>query len=507
MKTKLTITVDRDLVPGAKQMARERGVSLSSIIEGALRELTDPDAHIGRLLDPWDRRRFRGANPCTPRLMPFPRLAAFLLAPLLLAPVGVELFLSEAGPARDLPASPSPMPAAAVPQDTVRADLIDYGSGAFPVQVEDRLQAEMARAILDGLGGFVSLPGIGPEGPEAPLQLVVELPAPTTFQSFAVPPMSNFGCCRGTHIRTVTVEGSPSGPDEGFVELASFEVAPEVFDADQEFPAASAASVRWLRISLAGRQAPDPDDYRPTTFTDLRGYGEQETREAGPDEFTGIFLTGGGSGGGNGNRIELLQDGALVTGCVQSGGAVRELSGGIENGILKVLAGDGVPSLFLVDSQGRLLSVEVGRSFGRRVGEPGGNPMDCAALRGESINGVGQALDACESAVIYGVNFDVDSDRLRPDADPALEQILEALEARPSLTVTVEGHTDSDASEAYNLDLSQRRAASVVAWLVDRGVDAARLTALGVGEAQPIADNESTAGKAANRRVEIRPDC
>lgn len=401
----------------------------------------------------------------------------------------------------------TPLAASPLAQDTVRADLIDYGSGAFPVAVDDRLTGEVARAVLDGLGGFIALPGIESEGPEEPIRLVVELPASTTFTSFAVPPMSSFGCCRGTHIRTVTVEGSPTGPDDGFEQLVRFDVEAEVFDADQEFPATASRAVRWLRITLEGRQVIDPEDYHGTTFTDLRGYGTQEPREAEADEFTGIFLTGGGRGGGDGNRIELIQDGALVTGCVQSGGAVRELSGGIENGILKVLAGDGVPSLFLIDTQGRLLGVEVGRSYGRTVGEPGGNPTNCSPTTGEAINGVAAALEACENAVIYGVNFAVDSDRLRPDSDPALEQILAALEASPDLAVTVEGHTDSDATDEYNLDLSQRRADSVVAWLVDRGVAAGRLTAVGFGESRPIADNETAAGRAANRRVEIQPAC
>jgi hypothetical protein len=388
-----------------------------------------------------------------------------------------------------------------------QTDLIDYGSGAFPIRVDGRLQAEVARAILDGLGGYVALPGIGAEGPAEPVRLLIELPAPTTFRAFAVPPMSRFGCCNGTHVATVTVEGSAEGPDGGFQQLATFQVAPDVYNADQEFAATRGPSVRWLRISLSGRQVPNPDDYRGTSFTDLRGYGEQESREVAPDEFTGVFLTGGGGGGTNSNRIELLQEGALVVGCQQSGGAVRELRGGIEGGILKFLAGDRVPSLFVIGSEGTLLGVEVGRSFARTVGTPGGSPIDCAPIRGEAESGVGQAIDACRSAVVYGVNFDVDSDRLRADAGPALQEIFEALKARPGVAVTIEGHTDSDASADYNLDLSQRRTASVRAWLVERDIDAARLTAVGKGESVPIASNETTAGKAANRRVEIEPNC
>ncbi len=84
-----------------------------------------------------------------------------------------------------------------------------------------------------------------------------------------------------------------------------------------------------------------------------------------------------------------------------------------------------------------------------------------------------------------------------------MEQILAALQERPDLSVTIEGHTDADGSDDYNLDLSQRRAESVVAWLSEQGVEAGRLTAVGKGEAEPISDNESDAGKAANRRVEV----
>ena len=248
---------------------------------------------------------------------------------------------------------------------------------------------------------------------------------------------------------------------------------------------------------------------------DLKGYGEQATRDSIDGEFTGIFLTGGGGGGDDGNRIELKQDGVRAR-----PPDLRRVLRGVRRHrerILKVLAGDGVPSLYVIASDGRLLGVEVGRSYGRTIGEPGGNPTTCfqppaegdtgEGQETESGNPVTQAIDACESEVVYGVNYDVDSDVLRPDADGALQQILDALAERPDATVTIEGHTDSDGSEAYNLDLSDRRAASVVTWLTDRGVDPGRLAAVGKGEAEPIADNETTAGKAATRRTEVEPTC
>ena len=67
----------------------------------------------------------------------------------------------------------------------------------------------------------------------------------------------------------------------------------------------------------------------------------------------------------------------------------------------------------------------------------------------------------------------------------------------------VAGHTDSDGDDAYNKDLSQRRAQSVVDYLSSRGVENSNMIAKGFGEEQPVADNETTEGKAANRRVEL----
>lgn len=116
-----------------------------------------------------------------------------------------------------------------------------------------------------------------------------------------------------------------------------------------------------------------------------------------------------------------------------------------------------------------------------------------------------EALQAGVPAIIHGIHFDLDSDRLRPDAVPALERVLSALRATGDQAVVIEGHTDSTGAEDHNLDLSQRRAQTVVAWLVERGVDAARLTPVGKGETEPIADNESSAGRTLNRRVEVQP--
>lgn len=101
------------------------------------------------------------------------------------------------------------------------------------------------------------------------------------------------------------------------------------------------------------------------------------------------------------------------------------------------------------------------------------------------------------------VSFDVDSALVKPAFQPTLAKVAEVLTRYQDNSVTIIGYTDSTGSEAYNQSLSQRRAAAVLAELNRLGVPAARLQAIGRGENQPRASNETAAGRAQNRRVEI----
>jgi len=105
---------------------------------------------------------------------------------------------------------------------------------------------------------------------------------------------------------------------------------------------------------------------------------------------------------------------------------------------------------------------------------------------------------------LYGIYFDTDKATLKPESEGTLNQVLSLLKSKPDLRIALAGHTDSQASDSHNLDLSKRRAQAVVKWLTDKGIDAGRLEAQGFGETQPVADNDSAAGRALNRRVEIR---
>lgn len=114
--------------------------------------------------------------------------------------------------------------------------------------------------------------------------------------------------------------------------------------------------------------------------------------------------------------------------------------------------------------------------------------------------------DPCADLVrLRGVEFDFDKSAIRPDAAVVLDVAAERLQACPSWSVRIDGHTDWTGTEAYNQSLSERRAGAVKRYLVQQGIDTSRLTTRGFGESQPIAPNETREGRARNRRVEINP--
>jgi OOP family OmpA-OmpF porin len=109
-----------------------------------------------------------------------------------------------------------------------------------------------------------------------------------------------------------------------------------------------------------------------------------------------------------------------------------------------------------------------------------------------------------EETVTIDLNleFDTDSYDLRVDHYVEIQRVVQFLREYPTANAVVEGHTDSDGSEAYNQALSERRAASVRVYLVEQGgMNADRLASVGYGEMRPVAANDSPAGKQSNRRV------
>jgi outer membrane protein OmpA-like peptidoglycan-associated protein len=99
--------------------------------------------------------------------------------------------------------------------------------------------------------------------------------------------------------------------------------------------------------------------------------------------------------------------------------------------------------------------------------------------------------------------FDSASANIKQTAVDNFTKVLEFIDGYPNRNIRIEGHTDSSGSDSFNLNLSQKRADAVKALLVDYGVAAARIEAIGMGESLPVADNNTESGKAKNRRVDI----
>ncbi len=103
-----------------------------------------------------------------------------------------------------------------------------------------------------------------------------------------------------------------------------------------------------------------------------------------------------------------------------------------------------------------------------------------------------------------GILFDVDSDRIRPESTPTLNEIADMMKSHTDLKILVEGHTDNTGEAAHNQTLSEQRAASVVKYLTTKGaIDASRLQSKGFGASNPAKPNDTQEGRQANRRVEL----
>ncbi len=131
----------------------------------------------------------------------------------------------------------------------------------------------------------------------------------------------------------------------------------------------------------------------------------------------------------------------------------------------------------------------------------------CTATDSYDVAGVGSAAVSVaatkKTIVLRGINFDFDSATIKPEFEGVLDAGVEALKENPGVRVQVAGYTDSVGTDEYNQGLSERRANAVLGYLSSHGIDASRLTAVGNGESNPVADNATADGRAQNRRVEL----
>jgi outer membrane protein OmpA-like peptidoglycan-associated protein len=148
----------------------------------------------------------------------------------------------------------------------------------------------------------------------------------------------------------------------------------------------------------------------------------------------------------------------------------------------------------------------IGAAVGGTIGAIIGHQMDKQAeelaqnIPGATVTRIGEGIAVTFAS---GLLYDFDSDRIRAEAAQNLRNLSASLDKYPNTDLLIVGHTDAQGADSYNWDLSERRSRSAADYLAGQGVTRARLRTAGRGETEPIATNDSDAGRQQNRRVEV----
>lgn len=178
----------------------------------------------------------------------------------------------------------------------------------------------------------------------------------------------------------------------------------------------------------------------------------------------------------------------------ETGAAIGAGAGGVVGGVIGNQTGS--------TARGAIIGAVVGGTVGAIIG----HQMDQQAkelqqnIPGATVTRVGEGITVTFAS---GLLYDFDSDVVRPEAAQNLRNLAASLGKYPNTDLLIVGHTDAVGTTTYNQGLSQRRASAAASYLTSQGVAASRLQAVGRGETEPLATNDTEGGRQQNRRVEI----
>lgn len=175
-------------------------------------------------------------------------------------------------------------------------------------------------------------------------------------------------------------------------------------------------------------------------------------------------------------------------------------------GLIGAGAGGGIGAVIGNNTGSTARGAIIGAVVGGLAGTIIGNQMDQQAkaikqtVAGATVERVGEGIQVTFAS---GLLFDLNSEQILPTAATNLHNLAVSLNQYPNTDVLIVGHTDASGTVDYNQALSERRAQSASDFLVSQGVQASRLRTAGRGEMEPVASNNTDAGRARNRRVEV----
>lgn len=176
------------------------------------------------------------------------------------------------------------------------------------------------------------------------------------------------------------------------------------------------------------------------------------------------------------------------------GGAIGAGAGGAIGGVVGNRAGNTAAGILIGATIGGATGAAIGRYMDKQAAEIEED------LEGAEVERVGEGILITFDS---GLLFDVGKSALRPATKANLNELSGTLNKYPDTEIVIQGHTDSTGSDELNMNLSKDRARSVSSYLTQQGVRSSRFTVEGFGENQPVATNETSAGRQQNRRVEI----
>ncbi len=206
----------------------------------------------------------------------------------------------------------------------------------------------------------------------------------------------------------------------------------------------------------------------------------------------------------NHKLMSLVLAGAAVSGSVMLSGC--QANNTVKGGAVGAAAGGAVGAAIGSASDNTATGAIIGAAVGGTAGALIGRRMDKQAeelrrdLEGADVERIGEGIKITFDS---GLLFDVDQYELKAETKQNLTELSETLKKYEDTNILIEGHTDNTGSDRYNQGLSEQRASSVSAFLSAQGVDAGRVTTMGYGESQPVAENDSAEGRSQNRRVEV----